>query len=248
MQPGRADAAWEDEAPGSSLAGPASAAQHGRESSSHDPIARPRPLSSCGGAHEGLCSASDNRQHSCADRVHDEYYEQISSSNPGAGHDLQHGPGQGEWPIEQYARAEHTAGSHQAPNGVHAGAYEDDEWNEAGPSYEEWVAENGFSDDEVWVQHCVETVLQREQPGFTVDDRGYPVDDDGYGDGQHRSFDCDSYPDDVDDSDEDYQKLLVRRIDILHGETSSMHAPPTSLTLTSLNGPTLPLLKCISVR
>ena len=87
--------------------------------------------------------------------------------------------------------------------------------------YEQYVAENGFSDDEGWVQHCVETVLEQEQPGFTIDENGYPVNDHGYGDGQHRSFDCDSYPDDCGDSDDGYQKLLVRHIGILQREECS---------------------------
>lgn len=219
VQPGCADAAWEDEGPGSSLAGSASAAQHRLIFSSRDPIATPRPLSRYDAAQEGVHLASDDQQHPHVDAVHDECYEQSNSSNPGAEHEPEHDPGQDDWPIGQYTWAEHAAGSCQAPNGVHAGAYEDDEWGEAGPSYEQWVAENGFSDDEGWVQHCVETVLQQERPGFTVDDCGYPVDDHGYGDGQHRSFDCDSYPDDVDDSDDNYQKLLVRRIEMLPSET-----------------------------
>ncbi len=219
MPPGCADAAWEDEDPGSSSAAPASAVhnQHGALPRHH--VARPRPLSRTPAAHDEAHPSVDEHPQSEGNPYRS--YEDANGLYPGAMQDRQR-----DWPIGQYPRAQraqHAAGGSQPPNGISAEAYEDDEWDEAGPSYDEWVAENGFSDEEGWVQHCMETVLQQEQPGFTLDENGYPVDDHGYGDGQHRSFDCDSYPDKCDESDYGYQKLLVSRVDILLSKELQHH-------------------------
>ena len=216
MPPGCADAAWEDEEPSSSSAGgPASAAQRQPDALLRQHVARPRPLSRTPAAVDAAYPSVDEHSHTEGNPYR--AYEDANGLYPGCIQDRQR-----DWPIGQHPRAQHaqhaqhTAESSQAPNGINAEAYEDDdEWGEGGPSYEEWVAENGFSDDEGWVQHCMETVLEQEQPGFTLDENGYPVDDHGYGDGQHRSFDCDSYPDDYDESDYGYQKLLVSKTDIL---------------------------------
>ena len=216
MPAGYADAAWEDEAPGCSLAGPGSAAEHLCDASSRDHVARPRPLRRASAAHEEA-HPRENHEHSQADDTGlDGLYEQSNNSHPRA----EHNPGQCAWSNGQYRSAEQAAGRSQAPNqapgSMHEGAFNNDEWFERGCNmYEQYVAENGFSDDEGWVQHCVETVLEQELAGHSIDENGYPVDDHGYGDGQHRSSDCESYPDDPGESDDDYRKLLVRQIDIL---------------------------------
>ena len=219
MPPGCADAAWEDEEPSSSSAAePASAAQHHHEASPRNHAARPRPLSRALAAHAEAYPAI--HEHPQTEGNPYRAYEDSHGLYPGCIQDRQR-----DWPIGQHPRAQHAqhaTGGSQAPYGNSAGAYEDDEWDEAGPSYEEWVAENGFSDEEGWVQHCIETVLEQEQPGYTLDEYGHPVDDHGYGDGQHRSFDCDSYPDDNDESDYGYQKLLVSNIHILLAHKGGM--------------------------
>lgn len=55
------------------------------------------------------------------------------------------------------------------------------------------------------MQSCMDAALQQEQGAH---DEGAPSYDKGYGEGKHRVWYCDSYPDE-DASNDDYQHFLV---------------------------------------
>ena len=78
-----------------------------------------------------------------------------------------------------------------------------------GTAYEEWLVANDFPDDqEGWVEHCMEAVLGHGQYG----QHGQSGLDQGYGNGFHHSYDCDSYQSEagfVDGAEEDYQRWQV---------------------------------------
>ena len=78
-----------------------------------------------------------------------------------------------------------------------------------GTAYEEWLVANDFPDDqEGWVEHCMEAVLGHGQYG----QHGQSGFDQGYGNGFHHSYDCDSYQSKAgfgDGPEEDYQRWQV---------------------------------------